>query len=167
MIHKEFKDLGDMIDQVLNEIPNFLEKTHKERKEAMRDFFNNDFDKHFDFRNRSSKYGRRVARMNVVENAEHIQIELSAAGRSKADFQINLEDNQVLVISAESVEDAKVEGATTIQKEWGFPAFKRTYPIPDNVDTNQISATYENGVLTVTLPKKKVEKKESIRIEVI
>lgn len=163
-MHKDFKNLGQMIDEILNEIPNFFEKTRKERKEAMHDFFNKDFDAHFEVHNVNR--GRKIAPMNIVESAESIDIELAAPGRSKDRFQVHLEGDRVLIISYENVAQAKTAGTTHIRKEWKTPSFKRSYQVPAYVDAAQISAKYEQGILKLSLPKKTKKKKSSIHIEV-
>ncbi len=163
-MHKDFKDLGQMIDEILNEIPNFFEKTRKERKEAMHDFFNKDFDAHFEVHNVNR--GRKVAPMNIVESSERIDIELAAPGRSKERFHVHLEGDRVLVISYENVANPRKEGTTQIRKEWKTPSFKRSYQVPDYVDASQIAAKYQQGVLKLSLPKKAKKQKSSIHIEV-
>lgn len=163
-MHKDFKDLGQMIDEILNEIPNFFEKTRKERKEAMRDVFNKDFDAHFKVHN--TNRGRKIAPMNIVESSERIDIELAAPGRSKERFHVHLEGEKTLVIGYENVATPRQKGTTQIRKEWKTPSFKRTYQVPDHVDASQITAKYEQGVLKLSLPKKARKKKSSIHIEV-
>ena len=164
MVYKDFKDLGEMIDEVLKEIPNFLEKTHKERKEAMKDFFDKDVEAHFEVHN--MKRGRKVAPMNVTERAEGIYIELAVPGRSKDRFNVHLEGERTLVISYENVASEKEQGNTVIRKEWKTPSFKRTYKVPNHVNVEQITAKYKQGVLKLHLPKKAKKEKSSIHIEV-
>ncbi|MES2329551.1 MAG: Hsp20/alpha crystallin family protein [Bacteroidota bacterium] len=78
---------------------------------------------------------------------------MSAPGRNKEDFKINL-DNGLLTISFEKKEEAENKEYKTIRKEFSFRSFKRSFNLDDKINTAGIQAKYENGVLKVYLPKK-------------
>ncbi|PHQ28739.1 Hsp20/alpha crystallin family protein [Leeuwenhoekiella nanhaiensis] len=112
--------------------------------------------------------GVSIPAVNIMENEESFEVAVAAPGKTKADFNIEL-DNDVLTISAE----AKSESETTeksgrfTRKEFNYSTFKRAFSLPDTVDSTKISANYENGVLTILLPKKeeaKVQAKRMIEI---
>jgi HSP20 family protein len=93
---------------------------------------------------------------------------LAAPGLSKNDFNIRVE-NDNLVISAEKKEEKEESkpGHYT-RREFNYGAFRRSFHLDDNVNRDKISATYEDGVLKITLPKKEVtiEKKSSHVIDI-
>ena len=103
--------------------------------------------------------------VNIKNEDEHYLLEVAAPGFAKTDFSVEL-DNQVLTISAkkEVNEEVKEEGYT--HREFSSKEFKRTFTLPeDSVDVEGIEATYEAGVLNISIPKKEVEvKKLSIDI---
>ncbi|MCC4213250.1 Hsp20/alpha crystallin family protein [Leeuwenhoekiella parthenopeia] len=112
--------------------------------------------------------GVSIPAVNILENEESFEVAVAAPGKTKADFNIEL-DNDVLTISAE----AKSESETTeksgrfTRKEFNYSTFKRAFSLPDTVDSTKISANYENGVLNILLPKKeeaKVQAKRMIEI---
>ena len=72
----------------------------------------------------------------------------------------------MLSIASEAEEKTEETGRYT-RKEYNFSSFRRTFSIPESVDSKKIDALYSEGVLTVTLPKRKEavqESKKSIRI---
>lgn len=112
--------------------------------------------------------GVSIPAVNILENEESFEVAVAAPGKTKADFNIEL-DNDVLTISAE----AKSESETTekagrfTRKEFNYSTFKRAFSLPETVDSTKISANYENGVLNIMLPKKeeaKVQAKRMIEI---
>ncbi|WP_109437115.1 Hsp20/alpha crystallin family protein [Aquimarina sp. AU119] len=106
--------------------------------------------------------------VNVKETDEDFYVELAAPGLSKEDFNIEL-DNDVLTISSETKsekETSENKGKYT-RKEFSYSTFKRSFSLPDTVEGTGIEASYENGVLLVTIPKKeeaKIQPKRLIEI---
>ena len=80
-------------------------------------------------------------------------MEVVAPGFLKEDIKIAL-DNYKLTISGEkrSEEDNKTE--KLIRNEYKFQSFKRSFTIDEKTDVENISAKFENGVLTLNLPMK-------------
>ncbi len=103
------------------------------------------------------------APVNVAENEDAFRVELAAPGWKKADFNIEL-DQDVLTLSAtHATEENKENEVTFLRREFGAKDFKRTFNLPETVDTQAISATYEAGILTLTLPKKEEAKPQAPR----
>jgi HSP20 family protein len=94
--------------------------------------------------------------VNVSEREDQFLLQISIPGFNKEDVSIEVE-KQVLVISS-NVAALKEEiiGKFT-RKEFSKQSFKRSFNVPETVYLDQIDATYENGVLTVVLPKKEVD----------
>ena len=97
-------------------------------------------------------FNRDMPALNVLDLEKEFKLELAAPGLEKNDFKIAVENN-FLIISA----DKKLENAETKEnysrREFSYQSFKRMYELPDNVDTEAITAKYENGVLHVSIPK--------------
>lgn len=102
---------------------------------------------------------------NIVEKNDHYQIELAVPGMEKADFNIKLEDS-LLTISAEKKTEKNAETDKMIRREFSHKAFKRSFTIDEKIDTAAISAKYENGILTLELPKKEDVKNGSKEISI-
>ena len=90
---------------------------------------------------------------NINETTDAYQVAISAPGRNKEDFSIQV-DNNLLTISFEKKAEAEQANYKTIRKEFSFRSFKRSFSLDEKIDTTGIQAKYENGVLLVLLPKK-------------
>ncbi len=104
--------------------------------------------------------------VNIKESDADFTLEVAAPGLKKEDFNIAL-DNDVLTIASNKKEEATKEKDTYTRYEFSYAEFKRSFTIPETVESEAINAGYENGILTITLPKKeeaKVPAKREISI---
>jgi HSP20 family protein len=100
--------------------------------------------------------------VNIVDNDDNFKLELAAPGLTKEDFKINV-DNELLSISAEKKNESSEKNSRYTRKEFSYVSFKRSFNLPEIVDAENISANYENGVMTLTLPKKEEAKPKPAR----
>jgi HSP20 family protein len=101
--------------------------------------------------------------VNTKERENSITIELAAPGLAKSDFQIALEKN-VLKISVKKEQLETSEDVKALRKEFSYFNFERTFNLTDTIDTENISATYDLGILKVTLNKKPEASPKTIAI---
>ena len=94
-----------------------------------------------------------VPAANIIEADDHFNIELAVPGKKKSDFTIEL-DEGVLTISSETETKSTEKDSSFTRKEFGYSSFKRSFNIPETVSADKISASYKEGILTVSLPKK-------------
>ena len=94
-----------------------------------------------------------VPAANIIEADDHFNIELAAPGKKKSDFNIELEEG-VLTISSETETKSTEKDGSFTRKEFGYSSFKRSFNIPETVAADKIVASYKEGILTVSLPKK-------------
>ena len=101
-----------------------------------------------------SDFAVNIPSVNVIENENGFTLELAAPGVAREDFSLNIEKDR-LVISSEkkTTEEEKEEGKYS-RREFNYSAFSRSFHLPKTIDKDAINASYENGVLTITLPKK-------------
>ncbi len=102
-----------------------------------------------------------VAAVNIIEAPDHYRIEMAAPGLKKDDFELKM-DNGVLTISVNK-EWKLEEGHEFRRREFAYYNFERSFMLPETVDADKIKATYKNGILTVTLPKKEEAKEKPPR----
>lgn len=107
----------------------------------------------------------RTARANVLEDDGAFHIELVAPGRDKADFSVKL-DGDTLSITAENRKEKDEDSGTYRRREFRHAALRRDFTLPKNTDRDGISAKYENGILTVSVPKV-AEEETSKDIEIL
>jgi len=108
---------------------------------------------------------RQLPAVNIQETDTSFLLELAAPGFKKEDLQVEVEKD-ILSISSQS-DAAAEEDAQYTRKEYGYRSFRRTFTIPESVDSKKIEAQYKEGILEVKLPKKKEmlqEAKKSISI---
>lgn len=102
-----------------------------------------------------------VPAVNITEDANQYKLTLASPGLKKDDFSIDVEGN-MLTISVEKEEDTEEKGERYTRKEYSYSSFKRSFTIPEEVNREKIDATYEDGVLKLTLPKKEESKKPDV-----
>ncbi|MBK9108542.1 MAG: Hsp20/alpha crystallin family protein [Saprospiraceae bacterium] len=103
--------------------------------------------------------------LNILELEKEFKLELAAPGLDKADFKIHVENN-FLNISAEKKETINEEKENYRRREFSYHSFKRSFELPQNVQADNISAKYENGILNVSIPKSVIEQKQNKTIEI-
>lgn len=122
-------------------------------------FFNDDF-----FTRDQAAF---VPSVNIAEDEKGFYLEVSAPGFEKTDFKVKLENNLLTVSGEHKQEEAKEEKKYS-RREFRYGSFARSFRIDEKkVETEGISARYENGVLHIGIPKKEIAKKEaSIEIRI-
>ncbi len=94
---------------------------------------------------------------NIKETDKEFIIELAVPGKDKKDFNIEL-NNNVLVISSEVENKKEEEKDNYTRREYYYGSFQRSFTLPEEVEAEKISAEYVNGELKIHIPKK--EEKE-------
>lgn len=100
--------------------------------------------------------------VNIKETAEAYFVEMAVPGLKKSDFQIDI-DNQVLSISTEMKEESEEKDGNYTRREFGYSSFKRSFTLPETVDEGNIRANYNEGILSIHLPKKEEAKQKPAR----
>jgi HSP20 family protein len=96
--------------------------------------------------------------VNIKENVNEFTVEVAAPGMEKEDFKINV-NNNILTISSEKTVENEENNDKYTRKEYSYQSFERSFNLPKNiVESNQISASYKNGELKITIPKKEEAK---------
>ena len=145
-------------------------------------FFNRDeflmpFDRLFDkvmenqFPNFTEEFGVKCfeggayPKVNVYEYEDKIGIVAEIPGLSKKQVNIEVEDN-VLTISGDKHNVADDNSAKIIRRELKHSSFKRSFQLGDQLDAEKVSAKFEDGILSVNIPKIEPEqpKKKSVKI---
>lgn len=116
-----------------------------------------------------NKIGTSIPAVNIQETDDHFMVAVAAPGKTKKDFNIEL-DNDVLTISSEEKKEKENSDKNQIytRKEFSYSTFKRAFSLPETVNTEKISAAYNNGILEINLPKReeaKVQPKRMIEIK--
>lgn len=89
---------------------------------------------------------------DIFEDNKAVKIVAEIPGVRSEDLKLSLENN-LLTVRGEKRQEAEERNERVHRYERSYGSFERTFALPRTLDTDQIQATYENGVLTVTLPK--------------
>lgn len=123
------------------------------------------------YRNGTDQVFKGFAPVNIQESEKGYSLEVIAPGFEKSDFKVNI-DQDVLTVSAEKKEEAKENAENTgnankqIRREYSFRSFKRSFTLDEKIDAAGIEAKYNNGVLTLNLPKREVVKTSAQQINI-
>lgn len=120
--------------------------------------FFNEFDNSY-----AGKQVNTLPAVNVIEKAESFSLELAAPGLKKEDFKINVNEN-VLTISAEKKVENEETKENYTRKEFNYTSFKRSFTLSKNIDVEKINASYNEGILSIELPKKEEAKTKEPRL---
>lgn len=104
--------------------------------------------------------------VNVWEDENHFYLEAELPGMDIEDLEIYVQEGDQLSIKG-TRKVAEIEGATLRRRERGHGEFSRTFKLDADVDVEAVTATFNNGVLTVTLPKSAAVKPRKIEINTV
>ncbi|MEN8445044.1 MAG: Hsp20/alpha crystallin family protein [Cyanobacteria bacterium J06555_13] len=99
------------------------------------------------------------------ETNTEIHLKLEVPGMTAEDLEIEVMDEAVF-IKGERKSESKTEEEGLIRSEFHYGKFERLVPMPARVEKEEVSAEYKDGVLSLTLPKSPVEKKEAVKVKV-
>jgi HSP20 family protein len=102
--------------------------------------------------------GAMMPHMNVSENDNEIKITAELPGVAEKDVDITLDDD-VLTIRGEKKSETKEEKESYHLFERSFGQFQRSLRVPHSVNPDEVKAQFENGILTVILPKNQAQDK--------
>ncbi len=124
------------------------------------DFFNDSF---FSLWREAPVEGAPV-RADIRETENEWLIDAELPGVDKKDIQIDLNDGY-LTISVERKNEVNEENEKYIRRERSYGTYKRCFYV-DDVKEDEIKAAYKDGILTLTVPKVKQVKKQSVKIDI-
>jgi len=119
------------------------------------DFFRDDDNFFPTWRNRLVG-GFTVPAVNIRETKDQFMLEVAAPGLKKDDFVVEV-DNGMLVVRAEKSVEKEDKGDDYTRQEFSYESFRRSFWLPENVNSDAIKATYKNGILNIALPKTEIE----------
>jgi HSP20 family protein len=102
------------------------------------------------------------AAVNITESDEAYHIDVAAPGLDKGDFSITIDEGALTIKASEETKVEESKGRTT-RKEFSYSNFTRVFTLPEQVDQDKISSTYDNGILRIILPKTEESKPKPVR----
>lgn len=105
-------------------------------------------------------------KINVTEEKNSVLVTAEIPGVKEDNLDLRISDDGYLTISGEKACEKEHQSANTYFNEISYGTFKRTIPLPMDLDYNMAEADYAEGVLSVTIPKSKEEKQKYKKISV-
>ena len=151
LMHQPFYQLHDEIDRVFNEafhsfgMPSLRSKLFSEN-----DLYNVDFFK---------------PNTNISTDEDNYLISVEIPGMDEKDLNIELKDN-VLIIKGNKHEEKQEKETNYYRSERYYGTFQRVLSIPSDAKTEAIAANMKNGVLSISIPKEKVDQSKIKQITI-
>ena len=106
-----------------------------------------------------------IPAVDIVENPNELVVTADLPGIKKENVDVQIEDGTLTLTGSRNFEhEDRKEGFHRLERSYG--SFRRAFTLPDSVDPEKVAAAFEDGVLTITLPKKEIAKPRSIKVEV-
>ncbi len=102
--------------------------------------------------------------VDVVEEKDRVLVKADLPGMKEEDIHVEVEDGE-LTLRGERKKETETREGKVHRVERTYGAFLRSFTLPANVDRAKVAASYKNGVLEVTLPKKEGAKPQEIKVE--
>ena len=110
-----------------------------------------------------STFGTFTPAVDVYEDEQNLVLKLEVPGMSEEDLKVSLENNSLTVTGERKFEkEEKEENFHRIERRYG--TFTRTFRLPNTVDAEKVDASYDKGVLKVTLAKRAEAKAKTIKV---
>jgi HSP20 family protein len=118
---------------------------------------------------RTDGYGDDVAMgmwspaVDMFEKNDHLVIKAELPGMEKKDINLDLKDG-VLTLRGERKHENQVQDENFYRREMSYGKFVRTFSLPSDVDSEKIKAEFQNGLLTIEVPKPEQHKPKQITV---
>jgi len=103
--------------------------------------------------------------VDVYEDEHKVTLKIEVPGIEEKDIDVRVENNTLAVHGERKIEkEEKEENYRRVERQYG--SFTRTFTLPQTVDSENVSANYDKGVLKISLPKKAEAKPKQIKVNV-
>lgn len=103
--------------------------------------------------------------VDIFETEDAIIIKAELPDVDQKDIEVRIEDN-TMTLKGERTHEGEVKKENYHRMERYFGSFQRSFSLPTNIRQDNVSATCNRGVLTITLPKKEDTSPKQIKVEV-
>jgi HSP20 family protein len=103
--------------------------------------------------------------VDIYENGDNLVLKAELPGINPDEVEIRVEDN-TLYLKGERKFENEVKEQSYHRVERTYGTFTRTFSLPNSIDAEKVAANYQDGVLTLTMPKKEEAKPKTIKINV-
>ena len=104
-------------------------------------------------------------KVDVKENDAAYTVHAEVPGVAKEDIQVAIDGNVVSLRAEVAQKDEQTKDDKLLRSERFYGAVERSFQLPQEIDSTQAKARYDNGVLTLTLPKKQGTQTQRLTVE--
>ncbi|MEN4045866.1 MULTISPECIES: Hsp20/alpha crystallin family protein [Sulfurimonas] len=97
-------------------------------------------------------------RTDIQDAKDKIVLKFDLAGVDKKNIKLSIDDNKILTVKGEKKESKEEKSKDFVKKEIFYGEFQKSIQLPENIDESKLATKFENGILTVTIPKTEVKK---------
>ena len=142
----------------------FLVPVSRESRQLSR-LFDDTFERFFGPVVQPEAGAARSPALDVAESERLYTVKLEVPGVDKEDIKVAIEGRQVTVQAETRREDERKEGDRVVYRERSQSSYARSFTLPLEVDQAEAGARLENGVLTLTLPKRGARSAAQIKVQ--
>jgi HSP20 family protein len=106
-----------------------------------------------------------IPSVDIFEEGDHVILKAELPGMNKEDIDVNLTED-TLTLSGEKKKEEKVERRDYHRLERSYGAFRRSFTLPKEVQTEMAAAKFKDGVLEIRIPKTEEAKKKEKKIPI-
>jgi len=103
--------------------------------------------------------------MDIYDSKDNILVKAEVPGMQKEDITVTVQNN-VLTIQGEKKKKTESKDRSIIREEHFYGSFHRSVSLPAHVEPAKVTASYKDGVLEITLPKKEESKPKQIKVDI-
>jgi HSP20 family protein len=104
--------------------------------------------------------------MDISETEQAFIIHAELPGVQKEDIKISISEDNILSISGEKKKSEQIQDKNFVRMERFYGTFRRTFTLPDHIQSSSIKADFTNGILEISLPKSEPIKPKEITVEI-
>jgi HSP20 family protein len=104
-------------------------------------------------------------RMNVAETEKEYQVSAELPGVAEKDVEVTFHEG-LLTVKGSKKEETEQKDKNFHRMEMSYGSFERSVALPEEIDEEAINASFKNGVLTISIPKKPSPKAETRKIQI-
>jgi len=146
---------ASLLSGALSANQNFTDNAYAQEFSKVNQYFNSLMEANF---NSAKLNNLRYPRTDIQNKKNEYIVKFDLAGIPKKNIKLSIDDKNVLTVEGEKKNLQKEKSKDYVKQEIFYGSFKRMMQLPEDIAQNKLQTKYENGILTVTIPKKELKK---------
>uniref|UniRef100_UPI0004786942 Hsp20/alpha crystallin family protein n=1 Tax=Algoriphagus vanfongensis TaxID=426371 RepID=UPI0004786942 len=90
-------------------------------------------------------------------------VEMAVPGMKKEDFKVEIDNGSLIIQAEKNFEQEHESNENCIRREFSYSAFRRSFDLPNTVESEKIEASYLDGILKLIIPKREEARQKPVR----